>query len=48
MDMAAAPNIVSPNGTMGSQARFLAADQADSSARGSTYMAVRSAFARID
>ena len=39
MAIAAAPNIDSPNGTIGTHALFLAADQADSSARGSTYIA---------
>jgi hypothetical protein len=41
MAMAAAPRIVSRNGTIGSQALFLADDQADSKARGKTYMATR-------
>jgi hypothetical protein len=37
--MAPAPRIVSPNGTMGTQALLRAVDQADSSARGRTYIA---------
>ena len=37
--IAAAPKIVSPNGTIGTQALFRAEDQADSKARGSTYIA---------
>ena len=43
--MEAAPRIVSPNGTIGTQALFLAVDQADSRARGRTYIAVISTAA---
>lgn len=39
MPMAAAPRIVSPNGTIGTHALLRAVDQADSSARGRTYIA---------
>ena len=37
--IAPAPRIVSPNGTIGTQALFRAVDHADSSARGRTYIA---------